>query len=114
MSIHDNRTEFAQEFQETLQSCGMKSQPIAAENLRPNLVERVHRTLSDVIRTEHFEDVESTMREVSVLLSSCAWVIRSTSSVVTGNEGMTVQVAIDVSWSKTLRKKEKISKKITN
>ena len=59
----------------------MKGQPIAVENPRPNLVERMHRSLGDIIRTENFENP---IREVDVLLSSCTWEISSTTSVVTG------------------------------
>ena len=62
MTIHDNRTEFTQEFQDTLQSYVTKIQPITVENPRPNLVKLMHRTLSDIIRTENFEDVENPMR----------------------------------------------------
>ena len=83
MTIHDNGTDFTQEFQETLQSHGMKRQPITVENLGLNLVKRVHRTLGDMIKTESFEDVENHMREVDVLLSSYAWAIRSTARLVT-------------------------------
>ena len=42
MTIHGNGTKFAREFQETLESHGTKSQPIAVENPRPNLVKRMH------------------------------------------------------------------------
>ena len=57
ITIHDNGTEFTQEFQDSVQSCGLKIQPMKVENPRPNLVERMHRTLGDVIRTENFEVV---------------------------------------------------------
>ena len=59
------------------------------------------------------------MREVNVLISSCAWALRSTTSAVTGktlgqliyNKDMIMQVEIDVSWSETLRQKEKLVEK---
>ena len=122
MTTHDNGTEFTQEFQKTLQSCGIRRKPITVENLWPNLVERMCQTLGDMIRTENFEDIENPMREVEFLLSSCTWALRSTASFVIGknlgqlihSEDMTMQVVIDVVWSETLRKKRKFIKKTTN
>ena len=79
----------------------------------------MHRTLGDVNRAENFENP---MREVDVSLSSCARSIRSTASVITGkipgqvicDKDVIMWVEIDVSWSDTVRKKEKIIEKITN
>ena len=70
-------------------------------------------------RAENFEEIENPVREVDVLLSSCTLALRSTESVAEGknpgqlicNEDMTMQVVIDVSWSETLRKIEKLIKK---
>ena len=65
------KSKFQRIDQDMLQSCRTKSQSIRIENPRPNLVERIHRNLGDIIRTEHVEDVENHMREVDVLLFSC-------------------------------------------
>ena len=118
ITIYDNGTEFTQEFQDMLQSCRTKSQSIRIENPRPNLVERIHRNLGDIIRTEHVEDVENHMREVDVLLSSFPWALRPTASTVRSktlgqlihNKDVIMQVAIDVSWGKTLRQNRNKSK----
>ena len=55
---HDNGSKFTTEFQELLASYGIESNPTTVENPRSNLVERMHRTLGDRIRTEDFEDIE--------------------------------------------------------
>ena len=66
-----------------------------------------------MIREDNYEDVENPMQEVDVLLSSCAWVLRSTARIITvktpvqliHKKDMTMQVEIDMSWSEALRKK---------
>ena len=88
--------------------------PITVENSRSNIVERVHRTLGDMIRVEDFENVLNPMREVDVLLSSCAWALRATVSGVTHrspaqlafNHDMIMQIAIENDWKQVLQKKE--------
>ena len=65
--VHDDGSELASEFKELLDSCGIKSQPTTVENPLPNLVERMHRTLGEMIRTEDFSDNENPMREVDTL-----------------------------------------------
>merc|ERR1712232_637750 len=65
---------------------------------------------------EDFTDIENPMREVDVLLSSCAWALRSTASVVTGktpgqmafNQDMIMHAAIEMNWEDILRKKQKM------
>ena len=97
-----------------MHSYGIKSQPTTAENPRLNLVERMCGTLGDMIRTEDFADVKNPMREVDVLLSSCAWALRSTASVVIGktpgqmafNHNIIMYVAIEMNWDDALRKKQ--------
>ena len=115
MVIYDNGSEFTSEFKELLDSCGIKSQPTTVENPRPNLVERMHRTLGEMTRTEDFSDDENPMREVDALLSTCAWALHSTASLVTGyspgqlihNQDMIMGATIDLNWSNVLRAKEK-------
>ena len=117
--IHDNGPEFTSEFLELLSSYGIKSQPTTVKNPRPNIVERMHETLSEMIRTEDFTDLENLMREVDTLLSACAWALRFTASVVTRrspghlifNQDMIMGVEVDLNWSNVLRAKEKIIKK---
>ena len=98
---------------------GIKSQHITVEKPRPNLVERAQHALRDMIRAEIFEHVENPMKEVDVLLSRCAWALRSTASVASGktpvqlihDEDTMTQVAIDASSREVLRQKEKLIEK---
>ena len=80
--IHDNGLEFATEFLELLASYDAKSVLITVENPRLNIVERMHKTLGDMIRIEKFEDNENPMRKVDILLSTCIWSLQSTTSVI--------------------------------
>ena len=67
-----------------------------------------------MIRTEDFKDIQNPTREVDVLLSSCAWALRSTANVATSNTpgqmvygyDMIMQVAIKMNWNETLMKKQ--------
>ena len=71
------------QFLELLVSYDAKSVLITAENPRPNIVKRMHKTLGDMIRIEKFEDNKNLMREVDVLLSTCTWSLQSTASTIT-------------------------------
>ena len=59
------------------------------------------------------------MREVDILLSSCAWALRSTVSAVTGKSpgqlafktDMIMQAAIEVNWTKIMQSKNKMIEK---
>ena len=52
IAAYDNIPEFISEFSELLDSCTIKSQPITVENLHPNLVERIHKSLREIMRTK--------------------------------------------------------------
>ena len=112
---HDNGSEFiGEEYQELLASYGIKSEAILVKNARANLVERLHLTIGDMIRCETFDAESNWGREVDVLLSNCAWAIRSTCSTVTGKSpgqllfgrDMIMQIAIDIQWEEILRRKQ--------
>ena len=76
---HDNGPKFTgHEFQELLDSYGIKSKPTTVKNpTAQSLVERIHLTLGDYLRTAVFsEDVWKD--DVDMLIQSCAWAIRAT------------------------------------
>jgi hypothetical protein len=55
--ISDNGNEFlGKEFQELLQSYGVKSVSTTVKNPQANLVERVHQTLGNMLRSYELED----------------------------------------------------------
>ena len=66
------------------------------------------------MRTKDFSDSKNPMREVDASLSTCAWALRSTASVVTGrlprqliyNQDMTMGDEADMDWSNVLKAKE--------
>ena len=112
--MHDNRTEFTSEFLELLASYAIDSVPIIVENLYPNLVKHMHRTLGDMIRVENFEDSENPLREVDILLSSCTWALCSTVGAITMKSpaqlvfgtDMIMQVVIKTDWKEILDYKQ--------
>ena len=78
--IHDNGNEFTGlEFQELLDSYGVKSTPTTVKNPQANLVERVHQTPGNMLRTYELEKHDfDTNDPWSDILTSCAWAIRAT------------------------------------
>ena len=54
------------------------------------------KTLADVIRSIEFSIVENPLREVEVLLSSCAWVLCSTASAALNHSISDLSFKIDV------------------
>ena len=78
--MHENASKFLLEFWELLSSYEIKSSLITVENSRPNIIEQMHYSLEDMIRTKCFESILNPMREVDILLSSFAWVLQATVS----------------------------------
>jgi hypothetical protein len=78
--ISDNGNEFlGKEFQELLQSYGVKSVPTTVRNPQANFVERVHQTLGNMLRSHELEDHDFDYQDPwSQILANCAWAIRST------------------------------------
>ena len=77
------------------------------------------RALGDATRTENFEGIGNTEREVDVFLPICAWTLRSIASAFAGrtlgqlicNKDTMTQVAFGMSWNESLRKKKSSLKK---
>ncbi len=78
--ISDNGNEFlGKEFQELLQSYGVKSVPTTVKNPQANFVERVHQTLGNMLRSYELKDHDFDYQDPwSQILANCAWAIRST------------------------------------
>ncbi|MGH7974316.1 MAG: integrase catalytic domain-containing protein, partial [bacterium] len=77
----DNGTEFVNnEFDELLQSYGIKPRPSTVKNPQANsILERVHQTLGNMLRTFELQKCEFDANNPwSGFLSSVAWAIRST------------------------------------
>ena len=83
--VHDNGTEFSSEFLELLASYGIKSKPTTVKNPQSNaMIERVHLTMGDMLRTKTFEG-EDWMEELDNILQSMAWAIRVAVNSSTGH-----------------------------
>ena len=87
MCRHDNGGEFdGQEFQELLQSYGIRSKPTTVKNPQGNgMHERAHLLIAEMLRTQTIE-VESTtnmQNEIRRTLQSVAFAIRTATSSVT-------------------------------
>ena len=85
--IHNNGTEFVEtEFQELLESYGVKSKSTTVKNQQANGVhERVHLLMAEMLQTQKIVvPVDITVGEkVCRLLQSVAFAIRATSSTIT-------------------------------
>ena len=83
--IHDNGTEFSSEFLELLASYGINSKLTTVKNPQANaMIERVHLTRGDMLRTKTFEG-EDWMEELDSILQSMAWAIRVAVNSSTGH-----------------------------
>jgi len=78
--IYDNGGEFkSAEFTELLDSYNIKKCPTTVRNPAANMVERVHLTLGNMLRTHELEKIALDKNDPwSALLTKCAWAIRST------------------------------------
>ena len=85
--IHDNGTEFTgEEFQEMLESYGVKSKPTTVKNQQANAIhERVHLMIAEMLRTQELvvPHDSTVMAEVRRLLQSVAYALRATTNTVT-------------------------------
>jgi hypothetical protein len=77
--VYDNGTEFTgYEFQELLQSYGIKAVSTTVRNPRSNgVIERVHLTMGDMLRTMTFSGSDW-FQDMQRALDSVAWAIRTT------------------------------------
>ena len=67
-----------EEFQELLTSYGCRSKPTTVKNPTAQaLVERLHLTLGDQLRTSIYS-IDDWHEDINHLLQSCAWAIRTT------------------------------------
>jgi len=78
--ISNNGNEFlGKEFQETLQSYGVKSVSTTDKNPQANLKERVHQTLGNILCSYKLEDHDFDYQDPwSQILANCGWAICST------------------------------------
>eukprot|EP00804_Cyclotella_cryptica_P023191 CCRYP_000401-RA/>CCRYP_000401-RA protein AED:0.13 eAED:-0.06 QI:0/-1/0/1/-1/0/1/0/97 len=76
---YDNGKEFIdEEFQELLVSYDITPKPTTVKNPTAQaLVERLHQTLCDHLRTSNYS-IDNWSKDINHLLQSCAWVIRTT------------------------------------
>ena len=81
--IHDNGGEFlGVEFQELLSSYGILSQATAVKKPRgKSVVERMHLTIADILRTMEFDGL-NWQRELHSCLQAAVWAIRATVSTM--------------------------------
>ena len=93
---HDNGTEFmGQEFQEMCESYGIKAVATTVKNPQAqSLVERMHLTLEDMLRTKIIPESDNWMDQVDYLLQTCAFSIRAI--VSSNNEYSPAQLAFGV------------------
>jgi hypothetical protein len=77
--IFDNGSEFmGQEFQELLESYGIKPVPTTVKNPRSNgVIERVHLTMGDMLRTMTFSGADW-FQDLQQTLDAVAWAVRTT------------------------------------
>ena len=82
--IFDNGNEFlGSEFQDMLESYGVKPDPTTVKNPQANYVERVHQTLGNMIRTHEVDKMDFDYKDPwSQILSNCAWAIRTTAHTI--------------------------------
>ena len=115
--IFDNGNEFlGKEFQELLDSYGIKPTPTTVKNPQANHVERVHQTLGNMLRTKELEEHDFNYDDPwSSLLASCAWAIRSTVHTVLGatpaqvvfGRDMLFDLSFKVDWDEIKGKRQK-------
>lgn len=83
--IYDNGSEFtSKEFTELLDSYGIVKTPTTVKNPQANLVERVHQTLGNMLRTcELDQRILDPTDPFTGYLAHCMWAIRSTVHTIT-------------------------------
>ena len=117
--VHDNGGEFVgYKFQELLDNYGILSVPITVKNPRANsLVERLHLSMRDMLRTSQPFIGECWMDEQKRALQAVKWAIRSTTNLTTNHtpgqlafgRDMIMQAKVLVDWEKVTRNKEAVA-----
>ena len=114
--IYDNGKEFTgTEFTELLDSYNIKKCPTTIRNPSANMVERVHLTLGNMLRTQELEQIPLDKDDPwSAILHKCAWAIRSTvhtstnytpAQLVFGRD-MIFDLAFKANWNRIREKKQ--------
>jgi hypothetical protein len=113
--IFDNGNEFlGKEFQEMLESYGVKAVPTTVKNPQANYVERVHQTLGNILRTKALDKWDFDYDDPwSDILAHAAWALRSTvhslydatpAQLIFGRD-MIFDVSYTPEWSNLLQRK---------
>ena len=118
MCIYDRGGSFiGWEFQELLRSYGIKKKPITAFNPQANAVlERVHQTIDNMIRTMDLENVSlNNFQPWEDILASIGWAVRSTHHTTLGaspgqlvfGRDMIVNTTFIADWNRIHRQKRR-------
>jgi len=115
--VYDNGAEFVgQEFQELLQSYGIKPVPTTVRNPRSNgVVERVHLTMGDMLRTMTFRGTDW-FKDMQRSLDAVAWAVRTTINPnikhspfhLAFNQDMLFRQAIKVDWEAISKERQRL------
>jgi transposase InsO family protein len=112
--IFDNGNEFlGKDFQDQLETHGIKAVPTTVKNPQANYVERVHQTLGNILRTKALDKYKFDYEDPwSDILAQAAWAIRSTvhtlydatpGQLVFGRD-MIYDLSFKPEWDKLLQK----------
>jgi hypothetical protein len=115
--IYDNGTEFVgQEFQELLVSYGIKPVPMTIRNPKSNgVVEHVHLTMGDMLRTMTFSGAEWFL-DMQWALDAIAWAVQTTVNPAIKhspchlalNQDIIFHQAVQVNWTKINEEPQKL------
>jgi hypothetical protein len=114
--IFDNGNEFlGKDFQDQLETHGIKAVPTTVKNPQANYVERVHQTLGNILRTKALDKYKFDYEDPwSDILAQAAWAIRSTvhtlydatpGQLVFGRD-MIYDLSFKPEWDKLLQKRQ--------
>jgi hypothetical protein len=114
--VYDNGTEFTgQEFQELLESYGIKPLATTVRNPRSNgVIERVHLTMGDMLRTMTFSGSDW-FTDMQHTLDAVAWAVRTTVNPtikhspchLAFNQDMIFRRAVQVDWNSIQNERQK-------
>jgi len=118
---YDNGSEFKLHFKQLCEDFGLKRKPTSRKNPQANaIIERVHQTLGNTIRTFNLDDADLDPRDpYGDLLASVAWAVRSTyhttleatpGQLVFGRD-MVFDVEHQANWENIRRRKQRIINK---
>ena len=114
--ISDRGGEFMKEFAESLKEYGINKSTITTRNPQANaILERVHQTIGNIIRTFQFEDLDED-DPWSGIISAAAFSIRATVSTTTGHSPMQMVYGRDailnikhtVNWTNVKKRKQEM------